>query len=61
MAYSKVIVRWWDGYIETFDKVIEWRAGAYLLWMCLDDGHTRHIPLRQVRWYEPIPNEMARD
>jgi len=53
----QVIVRWWDGYLETFD-VTEWRAGSDLLWLKLPDGHVRHIPLRQVRWFEPIPNEM---
>ena len=54
----KVVVRWWDAYIEEFEDVKEWRAGAYLLWIRLSDGHTRHIPLSKVRWFEPIPNEM---
>ena len=55
-----VIVRWRDGYIETFSNVDEWRAGADLLWLKLNDGHHRHIPLREVRWFEPRPNEMPR-
>lgn len=50
----KIIVRWWDGYLQVFDDVVEWRAGAYLLWI-RQDGRTRHIPLSQVRWFEPIP------
>lgn len=57
---SKVIVRWRDGYIETFLNVNEWRAGADLLWMRLSNGHHRHIPLREVRWFEPLPDEMSR-
>jgi hypothetical protein len=50
-------VRWRDGYIESF-VVTEWRAGADLLWLRLVNGHTRHIPLREVRWFEPMPNEL---
>ena len=53
----QVIVRWWDGYVEVFDNVVEWRAGAYLLWVKLSRGKTRHIPLQQVRWFEPIPSD----
>jgi len=51
----KIIVRWWDGYLQAFDDVVEWRAGAYLLWIRQTDDRTRHIPLFQVRWFEPIP------
>ena len=73
---KKVIVRWWDGYIETFRDVVDWRAGADLLWIKmaeinplppsgtvlrpLEVFHHRHIPLNQVRWFEPIPDEMER-
>jgi len=60
MDNYKVVVRWRDGYIETFSNVSLWRAGADLLWLSLHDSHTRHIPLREVRWFEPIPNEMSR-
>ncbi len=49
----KVKVRWFDGYIEEFDAV-EARAGAYLLWIKLEDGDTRHIPLAQVRWFNGL-------
>lgn len=56
----KVVVRWWDGYIETHVNVAEWRAGAYLLWIRFENGDTRHISLSQVRWFQPIPNEMPR-
>ncbi|MDR0918983.1 MAG: hypothetical protein LBM93_06990 [Oscillospiraceae bacterium] len=45
-----VTVRWWDGYIETFE-VNEVRAGAYLLWMRLTNGKNRYVPINQVRWY----------
>ena len=47
---NKVTVRWWDGYLETFDAT-EVRFGCDLLWMRLANGSNRHIPLRQVRWY----------
>lgn len=60
----KVTVRWWDGYIQVFDNVEEWRAGAYLLWIRQkktgghDDVHQeRHIPLIQVRWFSPSPTD----
>lgn len=45
-----VTVRWWDGYIETFEAK-EARAGAFLLYIKLDNDE-RRIPLQQVRWYK---------
>jgi hypothetical protein len=45
-----VNVRWWDGYLETFE-VTDVRFGSDLLWMRLADGANRHIPLRSVRWF----------
>ena len=53
----QIIVRWWDGYVQIFNNVVEWRAGAYLLWIKMGRGKTRHIPLQQVRWFEPIPSD----
>jgi hypothetical protein len=53
----KIIIRWWDGYLQVVDNVKDWRAGAYLLWIEYTDGHTRHVPLFQVRWFEPIPSD----
>lgn len=61
----KVTVRWWDGYIQVFDNVEEWRAGAFLLWIrqsvnkdLHDLAHQeRHIPLSQVRWFSPYPTD----
>lgn len=50
---ATVKVRWWDGYYEEFN-IKEGRAGAYLLWLKLTDGSTRHIPLNQVRWYSGL-------
>lgn len=47
---NKVNVRWWDGYREVF-HASEVRFGAYLLWMRLDDGKNRHVPLQGVRWF----------
>jgi hypothetical protein len=47
---NTVNVRWWDGYLETFEAV-ETRFGCDLLWMRLADGGNRHIPLRGVRWW----------
>jgi len=51
---KQVCVRWFDGYLESFD-VNEVRFGAYLLWMRLNDGANRHIPLSQVRWFSVNP------
>lgn len=45
-----VTVRWFDGYLEEFEAT-EVRFGSDLLWMRLLNGHNRHIPLRQVRWF----------
>lgn len=45
-----VTVRWWDGYKEDF-RCTEIRFGSDLLWMRLENGTNRHIPLRQVRWF----------
>ena len=53
-AMIKVNVRWWDGYLETFE-CSEVRFGSDLLWMRLSDGKNRHIPLRQVRWFSINP------
>lgn len=46
----RVTVRWWGGYIETFDAT-EVRAGAYMLYIKFNDDEHR-IPLQQVRWYK---------
>ena len=45
-----VTVRWWDGYKEDFNAT-EVRFGSDLLWMRLENGQNRSIPLRQVRWF----------
>lgn len=45
-----VTVRWWDDYKEDF-RATEVRFGSDLLWMRLEDGNNRHIPLRMVRWF----------
>lgn len=45
-----VTVRWWDGYKEDF-QATEIRFGSDLLWLRLEDGNNRHIPLRMVRWF----------
>lgn len=45
-----VTVRWHDGYLEEF-RTTEVRFGCDLLWMRLEDGKNRHIPLRSVRWF----------
>ena len=42
----KVTVRWWDGYLESF-AVKAVRAGGYLLWLKLENGEERRIPLQQ--------------
>lgn len=60
----KVAVRWFDGYLQVFDNVEEWRAGSHLLWVRQKqaarhgDVHTeRHIPLLHVRWFSPNPTD----
>jgi hypothetical protein len=47
---NTVNVRWWDGYLETFEAQ-EVRFGCDLLWLRLIDGNNRQIPLRGVRWF----------
>lgn len=47
----EVNVRWFDGYLETF-QTTEVRFGSDLLWMRLANGTNRHIPLNGgVRWF----------
>lgn len=53
-----VVVRWWDGYLERFEAT-EVRFGCDLLWMRLEGGENRHIPLRQVRWFSTTPESHA--
>lgn len=54
MSDSKVNivnVRWFDGYLETFEAT-EVRFGSDLLWMRLTDGSNRHVPYTGgVRWF----------
>lgn len=50
MKINVVTVRLFDGYKEDF-HCTEIRFCADLLWMRLEDGTNRHIPLRQVRWF----------
>lgn len=48
-------VRWFDGYLETFNAV-EVRFGTDLLYFELAGKcANRHIPLRQVRWFSIDP------
>lgn len=47
-------VRWFDGYLETFTAT-EVRFGCDLLFVILEGGINRHIPLRQVRWFSLAP------
>lgn len=49
-----VNVRWNDGYLEVFEAS-EVRFGCDLLWMRLQNGGNRHIPLRSVRWFSTTP------
>jgi len=50
-----VNVRWYDGYLETFEAT-EVRFGNALLWLRLKDGGNRHIPLNGgVRWFSTTP------
>lgn len=47
---NTVTVRWFDGYLEEF-ICSEVRFGAYILWMRLEGGKERIVPLTQVRWF----------
>jgi hypothetical protein len=49
----KVLVRWWDEYMETFE-CSEVRFRHDLLQMKLVDGTNRKVPLQQVRWYSTM-------
>lgn len=53
-----VWVRWFDGYLESFEAS-EVRNGCDLLWIRLITGENRHIPLRQVRWFSLTPESHA--
>lgn len=52
---NKVVIRWFDGYIETFKDVEECRFGSDFIWIKLKNSKNRHIPTRQVRWYSVYP------
>ena len=55
MSENKIVnVRWFDGYLETFEcsEVI---FGSDLLWMRLSNGKNRHVPLKHVRWFSTTP------
>lgn len=55
---TEVVVRWWDGYLESFG-CSEARFGSDLLWMHLVNGQNRHVPLRGVRWFSLDPESHA--
>ena len=57
---NKVNVRWYDGYLETFE-CSEVRFGSDLLWLKLLSGSNRHIPLRQVRWFSSNPESHEKE
>jgi len=42
-----VNVRWWDGYLETFE-CSEVRQGGHILWMKLMNGQNRTVPLVEI-------------
>lgn len=49
-AVNIVNVRWKDGYIERFNAT-QVRFSGKLLYLVLEDGQNRHIPLNGVRWF----------
>jgi len=51
---KKIVIRWWDGYLELFEYECV-RFGSDLLWIRLKNGKNRHIPLRHVRWFSVYP------
>lgn len=60
MQTNKVWVRWHDGYLEEFNAT-EVRGGGSLLFMRLENGENRHIPLLSVRWYALEKESHARN
>lgn len=50
LEVNQVTVRWLNGYLEKFNAT-EIRFGSDLLFLRLEDGKNRHIPLRSVRWF----------
>jgi len=57
---NTVNVRWFDGYLEAFEAS-EVRFGYGLLWMRLEDGQNRHIPLEHVRWFSLSKESHAKE
>ncbi len=53
-------VRWHDGYYEEF-RAVEYRHSKALLWLVLESGENRHIPLCGVRWFEVVKACAIRD
>jgi len=53
VTVGKVEVRWFDGYKEVFNATHA-RVGDSHLWMRLEDGDTRWIPLQRVRWHSGV-------
>ena len=51
-----VMVRWTDGYSDQF-SCKEVRFVPDMLWMDLEDGQNRHIPLSNVRWFSITPEK----
>ena len=47
---KKVCVRWFDGYYEEFNAEAV-RAGNSYLWMKLQDGKNRWLPIKEIRWF----------
>lgn len=50
-----VNVRWFDGYLETFE-VVNFRSGSDYIWVELSNGSNRWIPVQYVRWFSVCPD-----
>ena len=51
---TTVTVRWHDGYLEKFNAT-EVRCGSDYLWMRLESGADRWIPVVSIRWHSLSP------
>ena len=49
-----ISVRWLDGYFESF-RARQIRISESLIWLRLENGNNRNIPLINVRWYSVYP------
>jgi len=50
-------VRFLDGCLKEYENIAEWQSSDSHLWFMKEDKISRWLPLRNVRWWEPIEEE----